>query len=356
MNRQQKGWQQLFLFSLLPLFLAIFGASGWLWWNWAISPAQLNAAKPQQIQIPPGTATQQIGTKLEQAGLIRSKIAWDLLARYISSQKSNGGFQAGTYELSANQPLNEIAQTIWDGKVIQVSFTIPEGWSLRQMADYFQKEKGWFSSQDFIDAASQIDRKKYPWLPADIPFLEGFLFPETYQVTKERITPQAVVQLMLERFEKTALPVYQKSQNQELNQPKFTLKQWVTLASIVEKEAVVQKERPRIAGVFVSRLLKGMKLESDPTVEYAFGIRQTPDKPLTFAQVRKPSPYNTYATPGLPPTPIAAPALESLKAVLNPESTEYLFFVARYDGTHVFSRTLPEHEAAVVKIRRERQR
>jgi UPF0755 protein len=352
MNRQQKGWQQLFIFSLLPLFLAIFGASGWLWWNWAISPAQLNAVKPQQIQIPPGTATQQIGTKLEQAGLIRSKFAWNLLARYFSSQKSNGGFQAGTYELSANQPLNEIAQTIWDGKVIQISFTIPEGWSLRRMGDYFQKEKGWFSAQDFLNAASQVDRKKYPWLSADIPFLEGFLFPETYQVPKGSITPQVVVQLMLERFEKTALPVYQKAQKQT----KFTLKQWVTLASIVEKEAVVEKERPRIAGVFVSRLQKGMKLESDPTVEYAFGISQTPDKPLTFAQVRKPSPYNTYATPGLPPTPIAAPGLESLKAVLNPESTEYLYFVARYDGTHVFSRTLSEHEAAVVKIRRERQK
>lgn len=352
MNRQKKVWQQLFLLSLLPLFLAISGILGWSWWSWASAPKITDSdVKPQRIQIPPGTASQTIGSKLEQAGLIRSKLAWTILGRYLAWQKPNGNFQAGTYELSPNQPLNQIAEKIWDGKVVQTSFTIPEGWSLRQMAAYFQ-EQGWFSAEDFITAAGQVDRKKYPWLPEDIPFLEGFLYPDTYQVTLEGKKATVIVQKMLERFEKIALPVYQQAQNPR----KFTLKQWVTLASIVEKEAVVQKERPRIAGVFVSRLQKGMKLESDPTVEYAFGIRQTPDRPLTFAQVRQPSPYNTYATPGLPPTPIAAPGLESLKAVLNPESTEYLFFVARYDGTHVFSRTLQEHEAAVAKIRKERQK
>ncbi len=128
----------------------------------------------------------------------------------------------------------------------------------------------------------------------------------------------------------------------------------MTLASIVEKEAVVGSERPLIAGVFFSRLQKGMRLESDPTVEYALGIRQTADQPLTFAQVKTVSPYNTYLNPGLPPGPIASPGLASLKATLAPEKTDYLFFVARYDGTHVFSRTLQEHEAAVTKIRKQR--
>ncbi|MBF2064664.1 MAG: endolytic transglycosylase MltG [Calothrix sp. C42_A2020_038] len=350
MNHQKNSWQRLFIISLLPLFLAIFGSASWLWWNWSISPVS-NIAKPQRIQITPGTASQQIGSQLEQAGLIRSKLAWSLFARYKNWQNPKTDFQAGTYELSGSQSMVVIAETIREGKVVQKSFTIPEGWSLRQMGRYFE-EKGWFSAQDFLSAASQLDRKQFPWLPSDIPILEGFLYPDTYQVTYENITPQAIVDQMLKRFEQIALPVYQKA----ANQTKFTLKQWVTLASIVEKEAVVPQERRLIAGVFVSRLRKGMKLESDPTVEYAFGITQTPDKPLTFAQVRQPSPYNTYATPGLPPTPIAAPGLPSLEAVLNPESTEYLYFVARYDGTHVFSRTLKEHEAAVVKIRQERQK
>jgi UPF0755 protein len=147
------------------------------------------------------------------------------------------------------------------------------------------------------------------------------------------------------------LPAYQKQQNQT----NLNLKQWVTLASIVEKEAAVPSERSRIAGVFTSRLQKGMRLESDPTVEYGLGIRQTADKPLTFAQVKIASPYNTYLNPGLPPGPIAAPGLASLEATLNPEKTDYLYFVARYDGTHVFTRTLNEHLAAVAKIRQERQ-
>jgi UPF0755 protein len=350
MSDKKKGWQRLFLFGLLPLFLSIFGSASWLWWSWAISPVS-TTAKQVRFEIPSGTATQQIGSKLEQAGLIRSKLAWTLLARYKNWQDPKGDFQAGTYELSASQPMNVIAETIRDGKVVQTSFTIPEGWSLRQMGRFFQ-EKGWFSAQEFMKAASNIDRKEFPWLPADIPILEGFLFPDTYQIPSEKITPQGVVEQMLQRFEQVALPVYQKA----TGKTKFTLKEWVTLASIVEKEAVVAKERRLIAGVFVSRLQKGIKLESDPTVEYAFGITQTPDRPLTFAQVRQPSPYNTYATPGLPPTPIAAPGYKSLEAVLNPEATDYLFFVARYDGTHVFSRTIQEHEAAVVKIRRERQR
>jgi UPF0755 protein len=180
--------------------------------------------------------------------------------------------------------------------------------------------------------------------------LEGFLYPDTYKIESENITPQGIVRQMLSRFEQVALPLYQKGRSQT----SFDLREWVVLASIVEKEAVVASERSRIAGVFISRLLKGMRLQSDPTVEYALGIRQTADQPLTFAQVKTLSPYNTYLNPGLPPTPIASPGLASLEATLAPEKTDYLYFVARYDGTHVFSRTLKEHETAVAKIRKER--
>ena len=120
---------------------------------------------------------------------------------------------------------------------------------------------------------------------------------------------------------------------------------------MVEKEAVVPQERTLIAGVFTNRLQKGQRLESDPTVEYGLNIRQTADKPLTLKQVRTPNPYNTYMNAGLPPTAIAAPGKASLEATLNPDSTDYFFFVARYDGTHVFSRSLAEHERAQGQIR-----
>ncbi len=340
----------------LPVTVGLCAWAGWSWWSSVSAPSQLAApptpnetkATTVLFQIQPGTATQEIGRDLAAAKLIRSATAWDLWARWLQWQEPKGGFKAGTYQLSPMQPLSVIAEKIWNGQVVQRSFTIPEGWSLQQMAAYFA-EQGFFSATDFLAAASQIDRNQYPWLPADLPHLEGFLYPDTYKLNGDRVTPQVVVQQMLNQFQQVALPVYQQGRNQtDLN-----LRQWVTLASIIEKEAVVPHERSRIAGVFSSRLEQGLPLGSDPTVEYVLGIRQTAAQPLTFAQVKTPSPYNTYLNPGLPPTPIASPGLASLKAALYPENTPYLYFVARYDGTHVFSRTLAEHEAAQAAIRKQ---
>ena len=353
-QRVFKGW---FIFGLIPVTLGLCAWAGWAWWSSVTAPSKLTApsmvnettdASTVLIRIPSGTATQQIGRDLEAAGLIRSTTAWELWARWLQWQDPKGGFKAGTYQVSPNQPLSAIADKIWTGKVVQRNFTIPEGWSLRQMAAYFE-EQGFFPAEDFLAAASQINRNQHPWLPADLPHLEGFLYPDTYKVNGDNFTSQAVVEQMLNQFEQVALPVYKQGQNQtELN-----LRQWVTLASIVEKEAVVADERPRIAGVFMSRLRQGQPLGADPTVEYGLGIQQTADQPLTLAEVRTPSPYNTYINPGLPPTPISSPGLASLKAALYPENTPYLYFVARYDGTHVFSRTLSEHQAAQAAIRKQ---
>ncbi len=353
-----RKWRFIVL-GLLSATLGISAWQGWAWWSWASGPSQLSPpstaketveAKGVQIKIPPGTATQQIGRDLEAAGLIRSRVAWDLRGRWLRWQDPKGGFKAGIYQLSPTEPMSAIADKIWHGLVVQRGFTIPEGWSLQQMAAYFESI-GFFPKQDFLAAASQINHNKYPWLPAQVPNLEGFLYPDTYKLSGDRVTPQAVVEEMLSRFEQVALPLYQQGQNQT----KLNLLEWVTLASIVEKEAVVSPERPRIAGVFISRLRRRMLLETDPTVEYGLGIRQTADQPLTLAQVKTPSSYNTYLNPGLPPTPIASPGLASLKAALYPENTPYLYFVARYDGTHVFSRTLSEHQAAQIAIRKQQQ-
>lgn len=342
-----KGW---LIPGLVPVILGLGAWTGWAWWSRISAPSQTNEivqTKPVQVQIPQGTATQQIGRELEATGLIRSSKAWDLWARWLQWQDPNGGFKAGTYQLSPTQALPEIAEQIWQGKVVQQSFTIPEGWSLRQMAAYFE-EQGFFPAADFLAAASQIPRDRYPWLAAELPHLEGFLYPDTYQLNSELITPQAVLQQMLDRFQQLALPLYQQGRDQT----QLNLLEWVTLASIVEKEAVVPQERSRIAGVFKARLRQGLPLGADPTVEYALNLRQTADQPLTLAQVKTPSPYNTYLNPGLPPTPIASPGLASLKAALYPEDTPYLYFVARYDGTHVFSRTLAEHQAAQAAIQK----
>lgn len=337
----------VFFGLLLPGAVAVAGWQGWAWWSWASRPVVSETpaeAAGVQIQIPTGTPGQQIGRDLEAAGVIRSSLAWRIWSRWQGFRNS-GGFQAGTYVLSPAEPLEAIARTIWEGQVVQESFTIPEGWNRQQMAEYFEQE-GYFSADSFLTATATIPRDSAPWLPDGLPHLEGFLYPDTYQIPAEAIAPEFVVEMMLQRFEQVALPVYQ-----QVGSPELSMLDWVTLASIVEKESVVADERTLIAGVFTQRLEQNIPLGADPTVEYGLGITQTPETPLTYAQVETPSPYNTYQNQGLPPTPIASPGLASLEATLNPEETDYLYFVARYDGTHVFSRTLAEHEAAQARIR-----
>jgi UPF0755 protein len=355
----------LFFFLLLPIALGIAGWQGWAWWSWATSPieeaaegtapvtsnAEVEDAEVEsdadmatvQIEIPQGTSGQQIGRDLEAAGLIRSHVAWNLWSRWQNFRDA-GGYQAGTYALSPTQSLQDIAGQIRSGNVLQTAFTIPEGWTREQMATAFE-DRGFFAAQAFLDVTQQIPRDRYPWLPQDLPHLEGFLYPDTYQVPIESITPEGIRNLMLDRFETVALPVFQDSNTA------FSLREWVTLGSIVEREAVIPDERSQIAAVFNRRLEEDIPLGADPTVEYGLGITQTPESPLTLDQVNTPNPYNTYRNVGLPPTPIASPGIPSLEASLNPPDTEYLYFVARYDGTHVFSRTLAEHEAAQARIR-----
>ncbi|MEY3299102.1 MAG: Endolytic murein transglycosylase [Cyanobacteriota bacterium] len=343
-------WSKWGFFGLVvPVAAGIAAWQGWAWWSWATSPVATDATEQSvdqtvQIQIPPGTSGQQIGQDLEAAGLIRSALAWKWWSRWQARQADGGGFQAGTYALAPTSSMTDIAEIIWTGQVVQTSFTIPEGWNLRQMAEYFEQE-GFFSAEEFLAVAEEIPRDRFPWLPDGLPHLEGFLFPNTYQLPAEGITATQVRDIMLKQFETVALPLYDPS---AIN---LSLLDWVTLSSIVEKESVVEEERGTIAGVFTNRLEQDIPLGADPTVEYGLGITQTPEQPLTWAQVGTPSPYNTYINPGLPPTPIASPGQASLEAVLSPEDTEYLFFVARYDGTHVFSRTLAEHEAAKDAIR-----
>ncbi|MDX2230641.1 MAG: endolytic transglycosylase MltG [Leptolyngbyaceae cyanobacterium bins.349] len=332
----------------------------WNWWSWVSSPplqvAETANAKPINLKIPPGSSAQAIGQDLETLGLIRSAQAWNLWSRWLMFKHSEGGYQAGTYQLSKSQPMQDIAAKIWAGDVAQTSFTIPEGWSIQEMAAYFEQQ-GYFSAQEFIDATNRISTAAHPWLPqnsavAGFPRLEGYLFPDTYQMpVGASIQPEFVIQQMLDRFEQVALPIYE----QHKGKTSLTLAEWVTLASLVEKESVVPGERSRISGVFHNRLRQQMPLASDPTVEYAFGIKQTPDRPLTYRQVEMPSPYNTYVNVGLPPAAIASPGKASLEATLMPEATDYLYFVARYDGTHVFSRTLAEHQAAQNAIHDQRE-
>ena len=371
----------LFYFLVLPAALLLSGWQGWRWWSWAAatggtatdSAADAEVAAPEggedgelddgvaetdsaavatgetvRLTIEPGTSAQQIGYDLRQLGAIRSMAAWNLWTRLQDLQGREGGFLAGTYEIAPDQPMAAIAEQIWRGEVVEGSLTIPEGWSVEDIvAHLVDQELG--SETEVRDALRQIDPTEFRWLP-DESFaqpeqrFEGFLYPDTYIIT-EAATPEQVIRQMLQRFEELALPVYEQGSS------RYSLLEWVTLASIVEREAVVDDERQLIASVFARRLREGIPLGADPTVEYGLGIRQTPDRPLTYAEVQTDSPYNTYINPGLPPGPISNPGVESLKVSMDPPDTEFLYFVARYDGTHVFSRTLREHQRAQGQIR-----
>ena len=342
-----------FFFIVLLTLAALVAGQSWAWWSWAKSPVLAQSSDEQggeaaedfvQVQIPPGTASNQIGQDLETAGLIRSTTAWKVLNKWKSFRGEGNGVQAGSYIISPQQSLGEIADAIWDGDVVQMSFTIPEGWNREKMAARFEAQ-GLTTADEFMAATEQIPYDLYPWLPDGIPHLEGFLYPDTYQIDSGAIAAEDLVGIMLQRFEQVALPAYESQPSD------YGFLEWVTLASIVEKEAVVAEERDQIASVFARRLEEGITLGSDPTVEYGLGIVQTPENPLTYAQVETPNEYNTYINQGLTPTPIASPGIASLEASLDPAPTEFLYFVARYDGTHVFSRTLGQHESAQGDIR-----
>ncbi len=327
------------LYPIVVLALISSGVLSGAWWFWAIAAPNFNDPVPQKIklEIARGESTQEISSKLEKTGVIRSSLALKIWLKYQEIRGDRAALQAGVYQFSTDRSLFEVIKQMETQVPVEVVYTIPEGWTIAQMAAYFE-EKGFFKAEDFIQA-TKTNLARTSWLPQNITTLEGFLFPDTYQIFADRATPDRVIETMLARFEQVALPLAKSS--------KMNLQEWVTFASIVEKEAVLDRERGIIAGVFQSRLEQGMRLESDPTVEYGLNIKQTPDQPLTLSQVRTPSPYNTYLNKGLPPGAIASPGLKSLKAALKPQKTDYLFFVARYDGSHIFSRTFTEHQAAI---------
>ncbi|MBS3872784.1 MAG: endolytic transglycosylase MltG [Firmicutes bacterium] len=296
------------------------------------------------ITIPPGSTVAAIGEQLEARGIVRSGGAFTLLARVkgLASQ-----LKAGTYDLSPHATLGAVLDKIVLGDVIDLSVrvTIPEGLTLPSMGLLFE-QRGLFSQADFLAAAQAINLP-YEYLES-VPLavhnrLEGYLFPDTYYFPVA-VRPEQVISTMAARFNELVPPLYAASPLRA----RFTLHQVITMASIVEKEAVVPDERPVIAGVFYNRLQRNMRLESCATIQFLLGTPRT----LLYADLEIVSPYNTYRNLGLPPGPIANPGLAAIRAALEPAPTAYLFFVARRDGTHIFSPTYEQHQAAIRQARR----
>lgn len=316
-------------------------------------------SRPVRFEIAPGTPARAIGKQLLAAGLISDDL---LFEAYVRSKGLSDQLEAGTFVLNPAMTMVQIVDILQHAEATSVTITIPEGWRLEQVADYLAAAKV-FSDTTTAEAyrtqaqsgdLTGLDVSRYPFLqdrPAGTS-LEGYLFPDTYEIPAAGATPADVLSRQLDVFSERVLPVYESavaSGTTTLN-----LYQVLTLASIVEREAVVPAERPDIAAVYLNRLAQGMRLEADPTVQYAMGYQKdtgqwwkTPVFLEEYSSVV--SPYNTYLNDGLPPGPIASPGLSSIEAVLNPSHNNYLYFVAKPDGSgeHVFASTFAEHQANV---------
>ena len=304
------------------------------------------------VTIPPGSTASDIGVLLQQRGLIR----WSVLFRIAADQAGAGSqLAAGDYELSKSMSTPEIVQVLAKGAVKRgLVATIPEGWRSEQVADRLQTT-GFAARDEFLNAvAAPQTVPGLDLLPTSPPpRLEGYLFPETYEVSRP-VPGARAAELMVHMFTQRVGDALRTQSDTTL-----TTQQVLTLASIVEREAKVPSERATIASVYLNRLAAGMPLQADPTVQYAVATRDGPAaatygywRGLTAADLEIDSPYNTYAHAGLPPGPICNPGEASIRAVLQPGKTNYLYFVASTDGsgTHLFARTLDEHNANVAKV------
>ncbi len=304
------------------------------------------------VTIPPGSTANDIGTLLQQRGLIRSSLVF----RYAADQAGVGAsLAAGDYELSKSMSTPEIVQVLAKGEVKRgLVATIPEGWRSEQIADRLAAT-GFAPRDEFLQAlASPASVPGFDVLPKPLPpRLEGYLFPETYEVPQP-VTGARAAELMVRMFNDRIGSALQTASATQL-----TPWQIVTLASIVEREARVPSERATIASVYLNRLAANMPLQADPTVQYAIATRDGPTaatynywRDLTSDDLQVDSPYNTYLHGGLPPGPICNPGEASIRAVLQPAHTDYLYFVATTDGSgsHLFARTLDEHNANVAKV------
>jgi peptidoglycan lytic transglycosylase G len=288
------------------------------------------------VEIAPGTGSRAIGKALVDAGVVRDEWTFRLAVFLTGTQRE---LKAGEYRFTTPASAKDVARKLARGDVFLRPITFPEGLSLKEMASIYQS-RGLGTSAAFLAAARNTSAVKA--LDPAARDLEGYLFPDTYNVPR-KMSADALVHKMAQAF----LRVYGETVQKEVEARGGNLREVVTLASIVEKEAAQPDERPIIAAVYQNRLRIGMGLQCDPTVIYALEKAGRYTGNLTKADLKLDSPYNTYKYAGLPPGPIASPGRASLEAAARPASVDYLYFVSRNDGSHVFATTLAEHNRNV---------
>ncbi len=304
----------------------------------AIDSAAGDPEAGTDLAVESGASAQSVIDQLVDAGVLDNGT---LLRNYMRYRGLDVGIQAGSYEVTGAMTIRELALTLQTAQPSDIVVTIVEGWRLEQIAEAIDAAGLNFTGPEFLAAARApiADHE----LASFTDSLEGFLFPDTYRLESDS-SPNAFLKTAMDNFTRRVDP----SLRQSFELQGLTLSQAVTLASIVEREAIVPEERPMIAAVFLKRLRSGLPLEADPTVQYPLG--QQPDgswwkSPLSLLDLEQDSPFNTYRNDGLPPTPIAAPGLSSLEAVGTPIETNYFYFRAACDGSgrHQFAETFAQH-------------
>ena len=321
-------------FVLSTVILAVIAIGIALWFGREEFVAPGPAATATTFTVPRAAGTSQIAAQLARRNLITDERIFSLGVRAFGN---DGTLKAGEYEIKAGASMKDIMELLKSGRSILYSLTVPEGFTVAQVMKRIEQNEVLTGD-----------------MPAEMP-PEGSLIADTQKF--ERGTARKD---LVERMRKAQEQLVQRIwERRDPDIPVTDINEFVTLASIVEKETGVADERPRVAAVFINRLRKGMRLQSDPTIIYGlFGGEGKPsDRPIYRSDIEKPTPYNTYVIDGLPPAPIAIPGRASLEAVANPSTTDELFFVADGTGGHVFARTLDEHNENVRRWRDvERQR
>lgn len=311
-----------------------------IWYLYCLFTPPGSGKVVRDISFPPGSGIRTLAQQLKKEKIIRSSRHFVLLARLRGSTQQ---LKAGEYRLNDGMTPDQILRKLVNGDVDYRKFTLPEGYSMFQAAELLE-QKGYFKKDAFLEKCRDSDVMKRVGISG--PSAEGYLYPATYNLSRTEREEQLIEQMVKQFDRKYAeLPAAAA----ESAGKTFDRRQIVTLASMIEKEAVSAEEKPLISSVFYNRLRIGMPLQSDPTAVY--GVRAFSGT-VSKSDILRPSPYNTYLIKGLPPGPIGNPGVGALQAALHPSKTDYLYFVARQDGTHQFSRTLEEHNRAVEKYLR----
>ena len=335
-NKTENKKTMKIVISVIAAIVIVAAIVAFAGYNMAGSPVDSGDNTKISVVIDEGSSTETIGETLKGKELIKNVTVFKLKSKMSGN---DGEYRPGVYSLSKSQSMEEIMDVIVSGESSVARFTIPEGYTIKQTMDVLVK-KGLVTEEDFMNEVrnGDFDYRFLEGAPSDDTRLEGFLYPDTYEVFKNAKVHD-IINRMLSRFDTLVTDDYYE----KAEQMNMDIREIVTVASLIERETKVPDERSRVASVIYNRLDKDMKLQIDASIQY---ILDEPKQYLLYSDLEVESPYNTYLNAGLPPGPICSPRIECIEAALNPEDTNFIYYVMapELDGHHNFSETAAEFE------------